>query len=75
MGARWCFRDLSKIEEGIGDKVTIFTINVSTFISGLVVAFIYGWKLALICMINLPVTGVVLGFLGWVNKHIKLHHH
>ncbi|XP_022916897.2 ATP-dependent translocase ABCB1-like isoform X1 [Onthophagus taurus] len=64
--------DMVKVEEGIGDKVTIFFFFISTFIAGIITAFIYGWLLTLICLINLPVTLIALGIVGWLtNKFAK----
>uniref|UniRef100_A0A8C0ZHL9 ABC-type xenobiotic transporter n=1 Tax=Cyanistes caeruleus TaxID=156563 RepID=A0A8C0ZHL9_CYACU len=40
--------DINTIREGIGDKISIFLQFFSTFVSGLIIGFIYGWKLALV---------------------------
>ncbi|NXI23338.1 MDR1 protein, partial [Sterrhoptilus dennistouni] len=42
--------DINTIHEGIGDKISIFLQFFSTFVSGLIVGFIYGWKLTLVVM-------------------------
>ncbi|NXY34317.1 MDR1 protein, partial [Pomatorhinus ruficollis] len=42
--------DINTIREGIGDKISIFLQFFSTFVSGLIVGFIYGWKLTLVVM-------------------------
>ncbi|XP_022916896.1 ATP-dependent translocase ABCB1-like isoform X2 [Onthophagus taurus] len=60
--------DLLKVEEGIGDKATTFAFFVSTFISGLIIAFIYGWELTLICLINFPVNAAALSFVAWLTS-------
>lgn len=61
------FRDLLKIEDGIGDKVATFCYFMGSFVAGLVVAFVWGWELALICLISLPVSMIGLLFIGWVS--------
>ncbi|XP_030824814.1 ATP-binding cassette sub-family B member 5 [Camarhynchus parvulus] len=42
--------DINTIREGIGDKISIFLQFLSTFVSGLIIGFIYGWKLTLVVM-------------------------
>ncbi|NXO14555.1 MDR1 protein, partial [Oriolus oriolus] len=42
--------DINTIREGIGDKISIFLQFFSTFVSGIIIGFIYGWKLTLVVM-------------------------
>uniref|UniRef100_A0A8C9NLU7 ABC-type xenobiotic transporter n=1 Tax=Serinus canaria TaxID=9135 RepID=A0A8C9NLU7_SERCA len=42
--------DINTIREGIGDKISIFLQFFSTFVSGLIIGFIYGWKLTLVVL-------------------------
>ncbi|NXR72816.1 MDR1 protein, partial [Pycnonotus jocosus] len=42
--------DINTIREGIGDKISIFLQFFSTFVAGLIVGFIYGWKLTLVVL-------------------------
>ncbi|NXI18278.1 MDR1 protein, partial [Irena cyanogastra] len=42
--------DINTIREGIGDKISIFLQYFSTFVAGLIIGFIYGWKLTLVVM-------------------------
>ncbi|NXO70939.1 MDR1 protein, partial [Phainopepla nitens] len=53
--------DINKIREGIGDKISIFVQFFSTFVSGLIVGFIYGWKLALVVMSVSPLLAASAG--------------
>ncbi|XP_043921481.1 ATP-dependent translocase ABCB1-like [Protopterus annectens] len=46
--------DINKINDGIGDKIGHFFQNVSTCISGLIIGFIYGWKLTLVILATSP---------------------
>ncbi|XP_006925785.1 phosphatidylcholine translocator ABCB4 isoform X2 [Pteropus alecto] len=50
--------DISKISEGIGDKVGMFFQAVATFFAGFIVGFIRGWKLTLVIMAISPVLGL-----------------
>lgn len=54
--------DMHLIQEGISDKIPISVMLISTFVSGLIVAFIRSWKLTLALMSVIPCI-VVTGFL------------
>ncbi|KAJ8942717.1 hypothetical protein NQ318_017016 [Aromia moschata] len=65
-------QNISKIEDGIGEKIGIFLFFESTFVSGIIMALIYGWKLALVCMVSLPLSTTIMGFIAWLsNKFSK----
>uniref|UniRef100_A0A8C4WTX7 Uncharacterized protein n=1 Tax=Gopherus evgoodei TaxID=1825980 RepID=A0A8C4WTX7_9SAUR len=42
--------DINTIHEGIGDKICIFVQFFATFLTGIVIEFIYGWKLSLVIL-------------------------
>ncbi|XP_041418444.1 ATP-binding cassette sub-family B member 5 isoform X2 [Xenopus laevis] len=46
--------DITKINDGIGDKIGHLFQNVSTFISGITVALAIGWELALVYIATSP---------------------
>nr|AQV04124.1 phosphatidylcholine translocator ABCB4 [Castor fiber] len=50
--------DISKISEGIGDKVGMFFQAIATFSAGFIVGFIRGWKLTLVIMAISPLLGL-----------------
>ncbi|XP_071071286.1 phosphatidylcholine translocator ABCB4 isoform X2 [Dasypus novemcinctus] len=50
--------DISKISEGIGDKVGMFFQAVATCFAGFIVGFIRGWKLTLVIMAISPILGL-----------------
>lgn len=52
------FSDISKISEGIGDKVGMFFQAVATFFAGFIVGFVRGWKLTLVIMAISPILGL-----------------
>ncbi|XP_034477395.1 ATP-dependent translocase ABCB1 [Drosophila innubila] len=56
--------DLSKMEDGLGEKVVIFVHFIVAFIGSIVLAFVKGWQLALVCLTSLPVTFVAMGFVA-----------
>jgi ATP-binding cassette subfamily B (MDR/TAP) protein 1 len=67
-GKLFLFSNLSKFEEGIGEKVATFIFLESIFVSGIIMALVLGWKLALICIVSLPVSFGVTMIVSWVNN-------
>uniref|UniRef100_A0A8C0L9T3 ATP binding cassette subfamily B member 1 n=1 Tax=Canis lupus dingo TaxID=286419 RepID=A0A8C0L9T3_CANLU len=50
--------DVSKINEGIGDKIGMFFQSIATFFTGFIVGFTRGWKLTLVILAISPVLGL-----------------
>ncbi|NXL60490.1 MDR1 protein, partial [Chordeiles acutipennis] len=50
--------DVSKINEGIGDKIGLLVQAVTTFVAGFIVGLIRGWKLTLVILAVSPVLGL-----------------
>uniref|UniRef100_A0A8C3VFI4 Phosphatidylcholine translocator ABCB4 n=1 Tax=Catagonus wagneri TaxID=51154 RepID=A0A8C3VFI4_9CETA len=50
--------DISKINNGIGDKIGMFFQSMATFLIGFISAFSQGWKLTLVVMTISPVLGL-----------------
>ncbi|KAM4702862.1 ATP-dependent translocase ABCB1-like [Rhinophrynus dorsalis] len=50
--------DINTINEGLGDKICIFAQFLSTFISGVIIGFVNGWKLTLVILSVSPLLGV-----------------
>ncbi|XP_028672963.1 ATP-binding cassette, sub-family B (MDR/TAP), member 4 [Erpetoichthys calabaricus] len=50
--------DIAKINEGIGEKISMLIQSLSTFIAGFVIGFVYGWKLTLVILAISPVLGL-----------------
>ena len=48
------FSDISKIHDGIGDKLGGFFQWFCAFLAGFIVGFIYGWKLTLVILAISP---------------------
>ena len=49
-------RDLNKIQEGIGEKVSMFVYFVASFASCITNAFLHGWELTLVILAGMPVS-------------------
>lgn len=63
--------DLTQIQTGIGDKCGAVIQALSTLVGGVIIAFVFGWKLALVMLALSPVimaagalTGKVMGALS-----------
>ncbi|KAI4570341.1 hypothetical protein MJG53_006319 [Ovis ammon polii x Ovis aries] len=50
--------DVSKINEGIGDKIGMFFQAMATFFTGFIIGFTKGWKLTLVILAISPVLGL-----------------
>ena len=48
-------RDLNKIQEGIGEKVSMFVYFVASFASCITNAFLHDWELTLVILAGMPV--------------------
>lgn len=48
------YSDISKIHDGIGDKLGSFMQWFCAFLAGFVVGFVYGWKLTLVILAISP---------------------
>ncbi|GFO24715.1 multidrug resistance protein 1 [Plakobranchus ocellatus] len=46
--------DVAKVQDGIGDKVGTFVQWTSTFLTGFIIGFAYGWKLTLVILAMTP---------------------
>ncbi|XP_010614446.1 ATP-dependent translocase ABCB1 [Fukomys damarensis] len=53
--------DVSKVNEGIGDKIGMFFQSMATFLAGFIVGFSRGWKLTLVILAISPVLGLSAG--------------
>ena len=62
------FSDVSKINEGIGEKIGMFFQAVATFFAGFIVGFTKGWKLTLVILAFSPVLGFSSAIWAKVGK-------
>ena len=58
---------MTKIQEGIGDKVGTFLQWFSSFVTGFVIGFVYGWKLTLVILAVSPFLAGAAGLFSKVN--------
>lgn len=50
----------------MGEKLAIFLFCEAVFASGIVLALTFGWELALISYVSLPISSVSMGIISWV---------
>lgn len=58
--------DLTKLEDGLGEKVVIFMQFLIAFLSSIVLAFIKGWLMTLVCLVSLPLTVISMSLIAVV---------
>uniref|UniRef100_A0A8C6QB84 Uncharacterized protein n=1 Tax=Nannospalax galili TaxID=1026970 RepID=A0A8C6QB84_NANGA len=58
--------DVSKINEGIGDKIGMIFQSLATFLGGFIIGFTRGWKLTLVILAISPVPGLSAGI--WAKR-------
>ncbi|OLY84487.1 Multidrug resistance protein 1 [Smittium mucronatum] len=64
--------DVSIIQEGIGVKLAYLIQYLSTFLGGFILAFVRGWKMALVVLSIMPILGTIGYFMSSsVGKHTK----
>ncbi|XP_049957820.1 ATP-dependent translocase ABCB1-like [Schistocerca serialis cubense] len=62
--------DMTKLEDGVGEKVPMFVHMVVTFLGSVGLALYRGWELALICLISLPVSVIAISIVGFATSRI-----
>uniref|UniRef100_A0A182J704 ABC-type xenobiotic transporter n=1 Tax=Anopheles atroparvus TaxID=41427 RepID=A0A182J704_ANOAO len=56
--------DLDKLKEGIGEKLSIFTYLVMSFVISVIFSFFYGWKLTLVILSCAPIIILATAFVA-----------
>ncbi|KAJ3280944.1 Multidrug resistance protein 1 [Borealophlyctis nickersoniae] len=65
-------QDTQLIQEGISEKAGLALQCLSQFLTGFIIAFIKGWKLALVLLAALPIMGIVGSIMVLiVTKYVK----
>ncbi|KAH8348664.1 hypothetical protein KR084_009522 [Drosophila pseudotakahashii] len=62
--------DLSKMEDGLAEKVVMFIHYLVSFIGSLVLAFVKGWQLSLVCLTSLPLTFIAMGLVSVATSRL-----
>lgn len=64
------FRDLDKIQEGIGEKIGLFLFLLVSFVASVILAFLNGWKLTLVMLSCAPVIIICNGIVSKVQTSL-----
>ncbi|KAJ2542755.1 hypothetical protein GGH12_002614 [Coemansia sp. RSA 1822] len=62
--------DVNLVQEGLGEKFGFVFMNVVTFITAFIIAFVKGWKLTFICLCVVPFIAAAGGYLGIIVSRI-----
>jgi len=62
------FRDLNKVDEGIGHKIGMLLQAITTVLVGFIMGFVYGWKLTLVMIAVSPLVVIAGGIIGKVTS-------
>ncbi|XP_015603415.1 multidrug resistance protein homolog 49 isoform X2 [Cephus cinctus] len=62
--------DLDKMKDGIGEKLGIFTYLMVSFISSIVISFVYGWKLTLVVLSCAPIIVIATAIVAKVQSSL-----
>ncbi|EZA49880.1 multidrug resistance protein homolog 49 isoform X2 [Ooceraea biroi] len=63
--------DLDKMKEGIGEKLGIFTYLIMSFISSIVISFVYGWQLTLVVLSCAPIIIIATAIVAKVQSSLS----
>ncbi|XP_052474766.1 ATP-dependent translocase ABCB1 isoform X2 [Carassius gibelio] len=58
--------DVYKINEGIGDKLGMLLQSLTTFVAGIIIGFVKGWKLTLVILAVCPLLAISAAFIAKV---------
>ncbi|KAI7903880.1 putative ABC transporter protein [Cokeromyces recurvatus] len=57
--------DIQLIQDGISEKFGLFIVCLVQFVTGFIVAFVEGWRLAVIMLVTIPVMGLTGALMGY----------
>lgn len=65
------FRDLGRFHDGFGSQMVLFIYNLTQFIGGFTLGFIFSWKLILAALAACPLLIVVASVVNKVRSEGK----
>lgn len=63
-------RDLDKMKDGISEKLGVFTYLMVSFISSIIISFVYGWKLTLVVLSCAPIIVIATAVVAKVQSSL-----
>ena len=64
-------RNLSKIQDGIGEKLGMFISLISIALYSIITAFVYGWELTLVMMATVPLMSISTAVLTRIQTRLN----
>lgn len=61
---------VNTVQDGIGERLAVFLQYFSTFIAGIVMGFVRGWKLTLVTCAGMPLLAISIAGVGFVMKRM-----
>jgi len=58
------------MEDGLAEKVVMFVHYLVAFVGSLVLAFVKGWQLSLVCLTSLPLTFIAMGLVAVATSRL-----
>ena len=65
------FSDVNKISAGTGEKLSLFFQHMSTFFTGFIIGFVYGWELTLVILSVSPLLAIAAAVITKVLMSIS----
>ncbi|XP_060103685.1 LOW QUALITY PROTEIN: ATP-binding cassette sub-family B member 5 [Heteronotia binoei] len=62
--------DINTIQEGIGDKISLIVQFSSTFVAGIIIGFVHGWKLTLVILAVSPLIAASGAVWSYLLSHL-----
>lgn len=64
-------RDLEKMKDGIGEKLSIITYLIMSFFASVIISFVYGWKLTLVMLSCAPLIIIATAVVAKVQSSLS----
>lgn len=63
--------DLEKMKDGMGEKLSIITYLTTSFVSSVIISFVYGWLLTLVMLSCAPIIIIATAFVAKVQSSLS----
>ncbi|EGI64783.1 PREDICTED: multidrug resistance protein homolog 49-like isoform X1 [Acromyrmex echinatior] len=63
--------DLEKMKDGMGEKLSIITYLITSFVSSVIISFVYGWLLTLVMLSCAPIIIIATAFVAKVQSSLS----
>ncbi|KYN10498.1 Multidrug resistance protein like protein 49 [Trachymyrmex cornetzi] len=63
--------DLEKMKDGMGEKLCIITYLITSFVSSVIISFVYGWLLTLVMLSCAPIIIIATAFVAKIQSSLS----